>query len=146
MSDMYERKPQQLTGPDGSPELRVKYIDNGDDTWSLAVGALVLPLPTGAATSVKQDTTNIKLDDLITAISGISGDALRQYKYSDSATVSNVDYVGKLKPDGDWLITRYDANGSALYKIGPAVDYVAGSGFGAWAAGLTGYGTYGDIF
>jgi hypothetical protein len=164
MSDMYERKPQNLTGPGGDQkELRVKYVDNGDGTWSLAVTPM--SVGSGAATSAKQDTTNLKLDDiiealqdyfgantvqdLIDAINGISGggtDPLAAYKYSDSATVSNVDYVGKLKADGDYLVVSYDAAGSALYKIGAAVDYVAGAGFGAWAAGLTGYDTYGDTF
>lgn len=68
MADMYERKPQNLTGPEGSPELKVKYIDNGDGTWSLSVGAVTLPLPAGAATSAKQDTQAIKLDTLIAAL------------------------------------------------------------------------------
>jgi hypothetical protein len=71
MADMYHRLPQNLTGPGGDQkELRVKYIDNLDGTWSLAIGALVLPLPDGAATSLKQDTTNTKLDSVISALAG----------------------------------------------------------------------------
>ncbi len=64
MADMYERKPQHLTGPGGDQEeLRVGYIDNGDGTWSMATSPLTLPR--GAATSAKQDTTNLKLDKMI---------------------------------------------------------------------------------
>jgi len=66
MSDMYKREPQELTGPGGDQqELRTKYIDNGDGTWSVSVGAVSFPLPTGASTAAKQDTTNIKLDDIL---------------------------------------------------------------------------------
>jgi hypothetical protein len=93
MADMYERKPQKLTGPGGDQkELRVKYIDNLDGTWSLAIGAITLPLPDGAATALKQDTTNTKLDDLITAVSTVSP----AYKLLlDDTTTANVTYVGK---------------------------------------------------
>lgn len=142
MPNMYERKPQQLTGGD-TRELRVLYVDNGDGTWSQAVVVATLPLPSGAATAAKQDTTNIKLDDIIALL-----DPLKLYKYSDSATVSGNDYVGKMKADGAWVVTKYDSNGSATYKIGaaPGNDYVDGAEFGAWAAGLTGYDTYKDIF
>ena len=71
MSDMYKREPQELTGPGGDQkELRTKYIDNGDGTWSVSVGAVTFPLPDGASTSAKQDTTNIKLDDLIESQNG----------------------------------------------------------------------------
>lgn len=92
MADMYERKPQKLTGPGGDQkELRVKYIDNLDGTWSLAIGATTLPLPDGAATALKQDTTNTKLDDLITAVT-----VSPAYKLLlDDTTTANVTYVGK---------------------------------------------------
>ena len=92
MADMYHRLPQSLTGPGGDQkELRVKYIDNLDGTWSLAVGALVLPLPDGAATAAKQDTTNTKLDDILAATSS----SQTHKTILDDTTTTNVTYVGK---------------------------------------------------
>ena len=89
---MYHRLPQSLTGPGGDQkELRVKYIDNLDGTWSLAVGALVLPLPDGAATAAKQDTTNTKLDDILAATSS----SQTHKTLLDDYTTTNVTYVGK---------------------------------------------------
>jgi hypothetical protein len=119
MADMYKREPQNLTGPGGDQkELRVKYIDNGDGTWSLAVGALILPLPSGAATAAKQDTTNIKLDDLIVAVEGISGTAAYEMR-NDTTTDPNLVYLGKALPgastsDAAWQIKRYDKSAGLM--------------------------------
>lgn len=107
MPDMYERKPQNLTGPGGDQkELRVKYIDNGDGTWSLSVGALVLPLPAGAATSAKQDTTNVKLDAVIAAL---GGGGFKDYAYVQKDTTSDLvsyKYYGYENTSGAWCIKR----------------------------------------
>lgn len=123
MANMYERKPQELTGPDGDqPELRVRYIDNGDGTWSLAVAPLsVAP---GAATSVKQDTTNLKLDGVIEAIEGISGGGGggtpdQASRIAEDSITAGVYYVGKadigtLDSAPDWKIKKLDKTGIAL--------------------------------
>lgn len=114
MADMYERKPQKLTGPGGDQkELRVKYIDNLDGTWSLSVGAISLPLPDGAATAAKQDTTNAKLDDVITALGGsVSLDDVIMREDSGDA---NIIYIGEAATGSSqagalWKITKLDVN------------------------------------
>lgn len=135
MADMYHKLPQALTGPGGDQkELRVKYIDNLDGTWSLAIGALVLPLPDGAATSVKQDTTNTKLDDLITAVeAGGGGGGGVQYDAGDvvatpTGTVilarraDNSYYPLLITDSGQLLTLLSDADGNQAHITGTALD------------------------
>lgn len=150
MADILAVLPQQLTDGDTRP-LKVLFKDNGDGSFTLATRLDQTTIDglaaSGLATALKQDTTNIKLDDLITAVGGISGgsaDPFAGYKYSDSTTVSNVDYVGKVNATGEYIVTSYDAAGSAQYSVG-ASGYTYGAGFGAWADGLT-YGDYEDVF
>lgn len=115
---MYKREPQNLTGPGGDQkELRVKYIDNGDGTWSLATVALALPLPDGAATAAKQDTTNIKLDDLIDAVNNSSSGA---YSYRDKTETGTYKYFGfEILGGGAWKIMRKNiSTNQALYATG----------------------------
>lgn len=118
MADMYQRLPQELTGPGGDQkELRVKYVDNGDGTWSLATTPM--GVAAGAATSAKQDTTNLKLDDLIAAVNAMGGD-VPLTKLIDDTTTANVTYIGEtaLTPAGvsesasSWRIKRIDESGS----------------------------------
>jgi hypothetical protein len=75
--------------------------------------------------------------------SGGSTDPKAGYFYSDAATVSNYDYIGKINKDGAWYIQRINnTTDAADYVKGDDIaDYTHGSGFGTWAAALSDYAT-----
>lgn len=150
MANMFKREPQELTGPGGDqPELRVLYIDNGDGTYSMAVSAVALPLPTGAATSAKQDTTNIKLDSLIAAVQSISGGPTASYSLVQKNTAGDASYkfYGYATVNGDWFIKRINKTTNyAEFISGLAGTSTFGAGFLTWVQGLTPYDDFWDIF
>jgi len=75
---------------------------------------------------------------------GGSSDPRTGYAFSNSATVSNVDYVGYVNQDGLWYVMKVDASGSAEYAKGVAGDYDFDS-FSSWAP-TEDYDTFAETF
>lgn len=75
---------------------------------------------------------------------GGSSDPRTGYAFSNSATVSNVDYVGYVNQDGLWYVMKVDASGNAEYAKGVAGDYDFNS-FSSWAP-TEDYDTFAETF
>ena len=150
MANMYKREPQELTGPGGDqPELRVRYVDNLDGTWSLAVVGISSALPDGAATSAKQDTTNIKLDEVVAAIESISGGPTGAYALVQKNTDgdSTYKYYGFVDVAGDWYVKRiHKTTNYAEFKLGLLVDSPFGVNFLTNVQALSGWQDYWGAF
>lgn len=84
-----------------------------------------------------------------TFIAGSSGglsDPRTGYGFSDSATVTNVDYVGYINKDGAWFIMRIEDDHATYFTGDDINDYTEGTGFGAWASALTPYEIFSEAF
>jgi len=55
-------------------------------------------------------STSEKQDDIIAAVSGNLKDYILQE--ADDYTTTNVNYLGKIKSDGTWLIVKIDSTGN----------------------------------
>lgn len=107
MADIVAVLPQQLTQGDTRP-LKVLFKDNGDGSFSIAATIM----NTGLATESKQDTTNIKLDQIIEE--GLIKKALTELIDVASGTVT---YIGQAEPGtlpgaATWRIKRITVAGS----------------------------------
>lgn len=65
-------------------------------------------------TNVRIDDTNTKLDTINTTLGTLDTGTLKDYilQEPDDYTTTNVTYLGKMKTDGTWLITKIDSTGN----------------------------------
>lgn len=101
MADITALRPEQYNTP-------LKFVDNGDGSYSLQVSIAASALPTGGATAAKQDTGNTSLGSIDTKL---TSQATAANQASELALLAG---TGAIKDNGAAWSSVFGVSGAAV--------------------------------